>query len=334
MSLIGTYSVVGSTSSTISRYYSTVDDLLLGVPDNTNNQIQAINIRDAVYTLYEFIQSVAVVASASMTASSTYDRSQPSTYVSNVGGVSSGSTFSGTIQDALDRIFYPYNPPSALLNSLSVREFGAPLTVNLSWSAIKSNNTIVSIVVDGIPQVPTGNSQTGVQSTVGTHSVSPSVSQTNTFSMTVNDGTTVVSASTNLVWMNRVYWGSIDLSSIGNPNLTLNPGSASLVSTLCTDNIILNLTGAGYTPGSLLSTSKDLTYTNIDGAGEYLIFAWPSNVSGALTPSFNVNGLPNTAFTRVRTSSPFSNVYGFSGTNYEVWVSNTPQNSPLNIIIS
>jgi hypothetical protein len=334
MSLIGTYSVTGATASTLSRYYSTVDDLLLGVPDNTNNQIQAINIRDAVYTLYEFIQGVAVVASASMTASVTYDRSLPSTYTSNVGGIVSGSTFSGTIQDALDRIFYPYNPPGAGLLSLSIREFGAPLSVNLNWTATKTNNNIISIIVDGTPQIPTGNSQTGVQSTLGTHSVSPSVSQTNTFSMSVNDGTSVVSASTNLVWMNRVYWGSIDLSSIGNPNLTLNPGSASLVSTLCTDSLIYSLTGAGYTPGSLLSTSKDLTYTNIDGAGEYLIFAWPSNVSGALSPTFNVNGLPNTAFTRVRTSSPFSNVYGFSGTNYEVWVSNTPQNSPLNIIIS
>lgn len=334
MSLIGTYSVIGSTNSTLSRYYSTVDDLLLGVPDNTNNQIQAINIRDAVYTLYEFIQGVAVVASASMTASVSYDRSVPSTYVSNVGGVGTGTTFSGTVQDALDRIFYPYNPPSANISSLSVREFGAPLSVNLSWSVAKTNNSIVSIVVDSIPQLPTGNSQTGIQPTLGTHSVSPSVSQTNTFLISVSDGTTVVSASTNLVWMNRVYWGSVDLSSIGNPNLTLNPGSASLVSTLCTDNLIYNLTGAGYTPGSILSTSKDLTYTNIDGAGEYLIFAWPSNVAGALSPSFTVNGLPNTAFTRVRTSSPFSNVYGFSGTNYEVWVSNTPQNSPLNIIIS
>ena len=37
MSLIGTYSVSGSSQSTVSRYYSTLDELLLGVPDNTNN---------------------------------------------------------------------------------------------------------------------------------------------------------------------------------------------------------------------------------------------------------------------------------------------------------
>jgi hypothetical protein len=332
MSLIGTYSVPGSSQSTISRYYSTLDELLLGVPDNTNNQIQAINIRDAVYTLYEFIQGIS--ASASMTASVLYDRNNPSTYLSNVGGVNSGSTFSGPIQDTLDRIFYPYNSPQASLSSLGTREFGGPLSVTINWSAVKTNNLITTIVVDGSPQVPTGNSQTGTKISLGTHSVSPSLSQTNTFSMTVGDGTTTVSASTNLVWMNNIFWGSINLSSIGNPNLTLNPGSASLVSTLCTDPVIRNLTGASVTPGYQLTTSKNRTYTNIDGSGDYLIFAWPSGVSGSLSPIFTVNGLQNTAFTRVRTNSPFNNQYNFSGTRYEVWISNTPQNSPLNIIIS
>jgi hypothetical protein len=151
--------------------------------------------------------------------------------------------------------------------------------------------------------------------------------------MNVSDGTSSVSSSTNLVWMNRVYWGRVDLSSIGNPNLTYNPGSASLVGSVCTDVIVRNLTGAGITPGNELTVTKNRTYNGIDGGGRYLIFAWPSVLPGANSPSFTVNGLPNTAFTRVRTSSPFVNSFGFT-TNYEVWVSNTLQNSPLNIVIS
>jgi hypothetical protein len=300
--------------------------------DNTTNAINAINVRDAVYTLYQYTNNI--VASASSTASVSYDRNTPSSYLGNVGGVTTGSTFSGTVQDALDRIFYPYVAPSSSLGSLSSREFGQPISVTLNWSVVKNSNNITSIIVDGTPVVPTGNSQTGTLGTSGTHSTTPSYNQTNTFSMSVSDGTSTVNSSTQLVWMNNIFWGSIDLSSIGNPNLTTNPGSASLVATLCTDSTIRNLTGASVLPGYQLSISKSKTYTNIDGAGEYLIFAWPTTVPGSLTPTFVVNGLPNTAFTRVRTNSTFVNQWGFSGTNYEVWVSNTAQNSPLNIIIS
>lgn len=343
MSQIGTYSVIGATNSTVSRYYSSLDELLLGLPDNTNNQIQAINIRDAVYTLYEFINNVSVVASMSMTASVLYNRNTPSSYVGNVGGVPQSSTFSGTVQDVLDRIFYPYVAPSSSISLLnSPREYGSPLIVNLNWSVVKNSNTITSIIVDGIPIVPTGFNQSGSSVSTGTHSVSPGTSQTNSFPMSVSDSTNTVVSSTPLVWMNRVFWGSIDLSSIGNPNLTLNPGSASLVTALCTDSTIVNnndgpgfgANANGLAYGSLLTTTKNRSLLGIDGGGDYLIFAWPSNVTGALSPVFTVNGLPNTAFTRVRTNSPLSNYWGFSGTNYEVWVSNTAQNSPLNIVIS
>lgn len=335
MPIISTYSVVGYPVSTLSRYYSSIDELLVPLLDNTNNAINAINIRDAVFTLYQYTNSL--VASASATASLVYDRSTPSTFQSNVGGITQGSTFSGSIQDVLDRIFYPYIGPAASLASISNREYGQSTGVTLNWSVVKNSNTITTIVVDGTPFSPTGNNQSGTHNTSGTHSVFPGVSQTNTFPMQVGDGISVVSASTQLTWMNRIFWGSVDLSSIGNPNLTTNPGSASVVASLCTDSVIRNLTGAnanGIAVGSQLSTTKTKTYLNIDGAGNYLIFAWPSNVTAPYTPTFNVNGLPNTAFTRVRTNSTLLNQWGFSGTNYEVWVSNTQQNSPLNIIVT
>ena len=335
MPIISTYSVVGYPVSTLSRYYSNIDELLVPLLDNTNNAINAINVRDAVFTLYQYTNNL--VASASATASLMYDRTSPSTYQGNVGGVLQGSTFSGSIQDVLDRIFYPYTAPSASLGSLSIREYGQSLGVTLNWSVVKNSNTITTIIVSGTPFVPTGNNQSGTHTTSGTHSITPGVSQTNTFSMQVGDGTSVVTSSTQLTWMNRIFWGSVDLSSIGNPNLTTNPGSASMVASLCTDSVVRNLSGAnanGTAFGSQLSTTKSKTYLNIDGSGDYLIFAWPSNVSGALTPAFSVNGLPNTAFTRVRTNSALVNQWGFSGTNYEVWVSNTQQNSPLNIIVT
>ena len=92
------------------------------------------------------------------------------------------------------------------------------------------------------------------------------------------------------------------------------------------------LSGAGVLPGYNLSTTKNIVLDGIAGNGQYLIFAWPTQVSGGLVPKFYVNGFLSTAFTRVRTISAFVNQYGFI-TNYEVWVSNTIQNSPLDIEI-
>jgi hypothetical protein len=336
MPIVSTYSTVQAPNTTLSRWYSDIDDLLNALPDNTTNSIQAINVRDAVYTLYEYTNLV--VASQSATASVQYIRNTPTTYLGNVGGISQGSTFSGNLQDVLDRIFYPYVSPSGSLLPIQNREFGFSTQVTLNWSVVRNSNPITLISVASSPVVPTGNSQSGVLTfNGGTHSLTPPVTEVNTFVISVSDGTSTATSSVDLNWMNRIYWGSINLSSIGNPNLTFFPGSASQVATLCTDSVIYNLTGAnanGSPLGSQLSTTKNKTYNGIDGSGEYLIFAWPSSVINALQPNFTVNGMQNTAFTRVRTNSPFTNQWGFSGSNYEVWVSNTRQFSPLNIIIS
>ena len=149
--------------------------------------------------------------------------------------------------------------------------------------------------------------------------------------MSSSDGTNTVNGSTTLTWMNRIYWGKLNIP--GNPNLTLNPGLVSSVSSLINDNTLTSLTGAGVGSGSDLSTTKTKEYSGIDGGGDYLIFAWPSSFSGSTAPNFKVNGLPNTAFTNVKTSWSFMNQFNFVN-NYEVWISNTIQNSPLFIELS
>ena len=328
--LIGTYSgppaPTGGSSSANS--YSTIQELLVKIPDNTANQIQAKDVRDSVFTLWERISGL----SASIGSNDvTYNRTLPST-AATIGGVPTGSTFSGTVQDVLDRVFYPYAAPSVSLSvaSPNPREFGYSTLLSLNWSVTRNGNTPITVItVDGSGIIPTGNSQTGTKTPVyGTYSVATinsSTQQTNIFYMSVSDGVSSPSTSGTLYWQNKRYWGRVDLSSIGNPNLTSNPGLAPLVSTVTTDTIIKALTGAGANGkafGSELSTTKTKTYDGIDGNGWYLIFAWPSSVSSSYTPSFSVNGLPNTAFTRVRTNSPLVNQYGITA-NYEVWVSNT-----------
>jgi len=83
--------------------------------------------------------------------------------------------------------------------------------------------------------------------------------------------------------------------------------------------------GAGIGSGKELRTNRLRSYNGIDGAGQYLAFAWPTSFG---TPSFTINGLPNTAFTKISSSISFTNMHSYT-TNYDVWLSNTAQNSPI-----
>lgn len=327
--------VYGTGSTTESERWSNVDDLLVQIPDNNSNLVRARDVRDAVFTLWERVEETSIVAASAASASTTYMNSN-TTQIS-VGGIPVGSSFSTpqTIQQMFDQLLYPYVVPTISLNSLSNREYGANTSVTLNWSVFKKSNTIQTITVDGYVQAPTGNSQSGTQVTNGTHSLTPGISTINVFTMSVYDGTSTINMNTTLTWMNKVYWGRVDLSSlfIPNPNLTTNPSAAALVTAYINSSIINGLNGAGVSPGQALATTKSRTMNGINGAGQYLIFAWPSGVSGAYTPIFTVNGLQNTAFTNVKTNWIFTNAFGFTA-SYEVWVSNTQQNSTLNVIIS
>jgi hypothetical protein len=329
---IGTYSVPGFTQSTYSNEYDNIDSLLIQIPDNDQNSIQASDIRDAVYTLWQ---------RTTQNGSSFFQNSNPTPY--DVGGIPAGTIFSDPIdmQTIWNNLLYPYVAPSISLGPTFQREYGATQgllfeSITLNWSVIKNSQNITSINIDGQSVTPiiTGNSQNGTYRVTGTHSLSPGASQINTFTLTVNDGNQIVSTNTTITWSSKIYWGSIDL---GGVNLTINSGALPQVSSLCNDISILSLSGAGVGTGSILAamnnTRKDKVYNNINGGGRHLIFAWPTSLPDSTNPIFTVNGLSNTAFTRVRTSSPFTNQYGFT-TNYEVWVSNTLQNSPLDITIS
>lgn len=330
MALLYSY---GTGSSASADRYSTVDELLTQIPDNTANLIVAQDIRDSVFTLWERIGDVETIAGSAASASSFFQNTSPTPVT--VGGITAGTTFPTPtdMQTMWNLLLYPYVAPGASLTyaGTSTRQYGDSLSLNLNWVATQNSNAITSIIVDSVsqPLIPLS----GTKLATGTHSTSPGPSETSIFSMSVDDGISITNDTYTLTWKNKIYWGTVDLSSIGNPNLTTNPGSASLVATLCTDSAIKS---AG---GSQLSSTKNKTYDNIDGAGEHLIFAWPSNLTGSLFPVFTVNGLQSTAFTRIRSSvigplsSNFSNEFGFVD-EYEVWVSNTIQNSPIDVTIS
>jgi hypothetical protein len=315
----------------VSNYRFTVLDLLTVIPDNTGNEIDAKDIRDSVWTLWNRIDDVQLMASQSLSNDNSYARNTPMPI--SVGGATIGTTFSGTIQDALDKILYPYVSQS---NSLSVssgstRQFGSSTSVILSWGVTKNSNNIQSIVVDSQSFVPTGTTQVGTKSTTGTHSQTPGISETNTYSMVTYDGISTRTAYTTVTWMNNRYWGYIDLSSLGISDISLSGSYPAQVGSFINDVRIKNLNGAGSGTGKELATSIAKTLVDMDGGGKHLCFAWPTSFG---SPRFVIGGLTNTAFTKVRENSPFGNEFGFSGTKYDVWVSNTAYNSKTTVIIS
>jgi hypothetical protein len=324
----GSY-ILGSASS---DYRNTIDELLSQLPDNSANLIIAKDIRDSVWTLWNRIDDVEITSNQAASFSSLYENTNPVPVT--IGGISSGTVFEEpkTMKQMFDMLLYPYIAPGGSLSIVgtSNREYGSSTSFTLSWSITVNTKPITSIIVDGL-FIYSGTS--GTKSTTGTHSLTPGISQTNTFTMTVSDGQSTINRNATLTWMNKRFWGSVDLSSLGNPNLTSNPSMSTSVGNSITSLTIRNLDGAnanGQNFGNELSNSRLKTYNNINGDGKYLIFAFPSNFG---TPSFSVNGLPNTAFTKVKTFA-FTNSFGFSGTNYDVWISNTLQNAALNIIIN
>jgi hypothetical protein len=285
------------------------------------NKIEDLQIlgSQSYLTLWDKIEDVEIMASQS----SLYERLDPT--LISVGGIPVGSTFSGVISDVLDRLLYPYvSQVNSLTISNSNREYGDDLLVDLNWSIVKKSNNLEEIIVSNVIITPLGGDQSGIETITSTYSLSPGFIETISYTMSSYDGVSSLTSSVNLNWMNRVYWGTIDLSSVGSTDLTMYPLMIGDISNYIDSSIILGL------DNSILSTTMSATHVNFGGDGNYLCFAWPE-IFG--TPNFLVNSLVNNTFTKVKSDFPLVNQYGFSGVNYGVWISNIEYNSSVDIII-
>ena len=292
-------SVPGGSAS--ANQYSTVQELLYKLPDNDSNLIQAKDVRDAVYTLWERVSDVEIIASQSASASAIYTNLTPTPFT--IGGIPAGSTFSSkTMHEMWDALLYPYVAPGASLTGGFLREYGASNALTLSWSATKNTKTITTIIVNSTPIVVTGNSQAGTQSATSTQNVNT------TFTMTVSDipnGTSTTSATTTASWSNRRYWGTISaahpLATVSNANF-----SHSQISSLSSE---LN---NGHAQTRTITTNYD-----------YVVFIWPANASVNLStnpPRVKIGGFGNNNWIKTRSNVTFTNQFGYTGTNYDVWI--------------
>lgn len=346
--------------------YAYISNLLANIPDNNTNQIDAKDVRDAVWTLWNRIEDINIGLSSSginiggspsseFSADLRYDRERPSSAAA-VGGVPTGSTFSGTLQDVFDRIFYPYTAPTCGLNGGGDRQFGSNTSVTLNFTLNKLEKPITAVsiqllsgttMITPIPSVLTQNNTTPASFgpsnlsttpasivTYATHSVTPPISYPNTYTLTIGDGKSTSSATTTVTWKNYLYYGTLNLSTLsGNPNpdLTVRPdGSNSTavassivqISNLITSNTIKATAGTQnrVLASRVFATSRSLSLSDYAAGSNYLFFAWPTAFG---EPTFKINGLSNSAFTKVKSNFVFTNESNFSGVNYDVWISNT-----------
>ena len=209
-----------------------------------------------------------------------------------------------TVSEFLDNLFYPSIAPGASISvSPTQKEFGEGIGVTVNWTATKQTNPITSIIVHGQGITLTGSSQSGTLFLQANPNIDTS------FSITVGDGSLFSSSSASISWRSRRYWGKTSKNGISQP---------------ITDADILALDGAGVGEGNELASSRQKDYSGINGAGQFLIFAFPS---GWGNPIFTVQRFPFSAISKVR-DNLFTNKFGFQ-LSYQVWVTNTVQFEPL-----
>ena len=220
----------------------------------------------------------------------------------------------------LDSYFFTEPAPIVAIsptigNSLEYMSSGAALTTSLTWSVTRplQSSAITSITVNGTSITPDplieGATQTG---TLTAQTLNRNI--ITTYAITAINASTYSSTKTTTIqWYWKRYWGAF---------VSTYPPSDVRFS--ISDAQIIALTGAGIGTGSELSTTLVKNYDGINASGNYLVFAWPSSWG---QPTFVINGLVSTAFTKVR-SNIFVNASGGSN-NYDVWVSDTQLNSAI-----
>jgi hypothetical protein len=216
----------------------------------------------------------------------------------NISGLAGKVPGGSTPEEWIENLFYAAEAPVAAISGGTTKQFGADPTITINWSVTKKTRPITSITVAGQVITPTGNSQSGSLQVDATQNVNT------TFSIVVSDGTLTDTKNTTVVWANRRFWFLADDFTI-------------------TDELIQSAPGGG----SDFSATRLQTLNNFGGGSKRPAFAWRSNLG---TPTFKVNSLVNTAFTKVRDNQPFVNSDGYSA-NYDVWVYNFNLNSPANI---
>jgi hypothetical protein len=297
-------------SATFAQTLSGIEEMLTVLPDNLANEITAQNVRDVVYTLYEDLQG--------MSASEFVYTDDPATVT--VGGINSGQVFASmSLQTLFNKLFHKdYPPTGSLVASPTTIDFGRSTTVTLTWTATK--NTYDLVPSSGlITRSPSSTFGIVVPAAGGSSTVTdtPSINVTNSYTFTFQDTQgNPVSVPASVGYSHRMYWGKVSSrSALTSPQIRALDGAG-----LSTTNgnfrslVFNNATG----------TSK-INFNNIDGAGQYLCWAFPSSFG---TPTFRTATGIVTMAEKVQSNFSYVNSYSYA-VDYDVWITYVAYNSPI-----
>ena len=312
----------GTGSNWYSQYEDDFEILLQRLQDNTGNQIDAKDVRDMAWTLHNRVLQTAS-QSATVSAGITFSSTRQTTF--QVGGILRGTTYSN--QSPLNmfrQMLESYAPPTinSFVSSNDTYQFGQTAPVlSLYYNVTPKYSPLFSINLEGPggslgANVPAGSDpEIGTFSGVApTFSTSPSITETNTFTMSVitQDGLTF-STDDSITYKHKIYYGPIDLTSIGGFTPSL-PASVVTTRAYLTDTRIKGLTVSSLQTG--FAFKNELQF----GTGSYFVYAHPTIYGKLPGQGFYTGNMFSTGFVKIRDASTFSNEYSYQ-IPYDVWIS-------------
>ena len=175
-----------------------------------------------------------------------------------VGGLNSGSSVKNkTTKEVLESILFPYQKPTVSFSispNTTVYESGTTVSsIKFTISATKKSDIIQSIkVYDGSTLLTTIISGVANGGTF-TYTYSCNITSNTTLKVEVSDGTSTVSATKNITFANKSYYGFV------------------------ADGTTVNETVIKALQNNILKTSKALNYTGINCTDSKIVYAYPQN---------------------------------------------------------
>ena len=175
-----------------------------------------------------------------------------------VGGLNSGSSVKNkTTKEVLESILFPYQKPTVSFSispNTTVYESGTTVSsIKFTISATKKSDIIQSIkVYDGSTLLTTITSGVANGGTF-TYTYSCNITSNTTLKVEVSDGTSTVSATKNITFANKSYYGFV------------------------ADGTTVNETVIKALQNNVLKTSKALKYTGINCTDSKIVYAYPQN---------------------------------------------------------
>lgn len=212
-----------------------------------------------------------------------------------IGGLNAGSSIDGkTTKEVLEAILFPYQKPIlsfSISPSTTIYEVGNTITsISFTINVTKKSNDIASISIYDSNTLLTTITDGVTSGGKFTYTYSCNITSNTTLKVSVNDTSSTVSATKNIVFTNKSYYGYI-----GN-------------------NASIDETSIKALQNNTLKTTKSLTYSGINCTDSKIVYAYPKSF-GLLSSILDNNGFDYI-------SSYANSTVSVDGVDYYVYVMN------------